>query len=154
MQKNKVFFILTAILFMITFSNLSAQSNEVVDNLLLAKEAGFGETAYMIAVGSGLADESISTAEAVSIISEKKWNRQNKTAGDKITLGETSFLIMKALEMKGGIMYSLMPSPRYAVRELNYLGLLNTEPHPNRSVSGKDVLDILAEAIALKEENK
>lgn len=150
MQKTKVFFILAAAMLIFTAS-IYAQSNEIVDNLLLAQEAGFGEAVYMITVGSGLADENISEADAVKLVSDKRWNKGNKKVDDKITLGEASFIIMKSLKINGGLMYTLFPSPRYAVRELDYLGLINTEPHPGRKVSGQDFLDILSKAIALKE---
>lgn len=152
MQKTKVFVILAAVIFLITAGSVSAQSNQVLDNLLLAQEANFGEAVYMIAVGSGIADEDMSVADAVQLVSENRWNKAGKGAGDKITLGEASFIIMKALKIRGGLMYMLFPSPRYAVRELDYLEFLNVEPHPRNKITGKDFLDILNKAIAYKED--
>jgi hypothetical protein len=151
MQKINVFLIISAVILLFGTVNVTAQSMEIIDDLLLAETADFGSSVYMIAVGSGLADESVSISEAVDLISENKWNKSRKKADDPISLGELSFITMKALKMHGGLMYSLMPSSRYAVRELAYLGLIEGEAHPGNKVNGEDVLNILSQAIALKE---
>ena len=151
MQKIKVFLICTAVIFLIGAAGVTAQSMDIIDNLLESETADFGDSVYMIAVGSGIADESVSTSEAVNIISEKKWNKSGKKAGDQITVGEMSFITMKALKIRGGLMYTLMPSGRYAAREFAYLGLIEGGAHPGDKMKGADVLNILSQAIALKE---
>lgn len=151
MQKIKVFLICIAIIFLISAAGVTAQSMDIIDNLLESKTANFGASVYMIAVGSGIADESVSISEAVDIISEKKWNKSRKEADEPITLGEMSFITMKALKLPGGIMYSLIPSARYALREFAYLGLIEGGAHPGDEIRGTDVLNILSQAIALKE---
>ncbi len=151
MQKNKVFLIFTAVIILVGAASLNAQSMEIVDNLLASGEAGFGESVYMIAVGSGIADENATINDAVNIITENKWNKSHKEASDPVTLGEMSYIIMQAFGMKGGIMYTLFPSPRYAVRELVFLEVLDSGAHPNKTVTGEDVINILSKAIELKE---
>ncbi|MBI9105848.1 MAG: hypothetical protein JEZ04_03830 [Spirochaetales bacterium] len=152
MQKIKVFIVSIVVFMVITSAAISAQSTEVVDNLLSSETAGFGDSVYMIAVGSGLADDdSVSVSEAVVLVNGKGWNVSQKSADQAISLGELSFIIMQALDIEGGIMYSLMPSPRYAVRELKFLDLITEEAHPDKTVSGGDVINILSEAINMKE---
>ena len=151
MQKNKVFLILTVLIFMAAAAGISAQSMQVIDDLLAADQALFGDSVYMVAVGSGIADESVSTAKAVEIISDKGWNVENKKGDSPITLGELSFITMQAFDLEGGIMYMLMPSARYAVRELAFEGVISVEAHPGNAVKGDEVLRIISGAVDLKE---
>ncbi len=151
MQKNHVFLILTVALLVFAAAGVFAQSADIVDNLLSQENARFGEAVYMIAVGSGLASESVSIADAVKIIKDKHWTGAFKNSTDPITLGEVSFITMKALKIHGGLMYTLFPSPRYAVRELAYLGFIEGEAHPGNKMKGDQVLEILSKAIAFKE---
>jgi len=151
MQKIKVFLISIVVIFVIAAAGVSGQSMQIIDDLLATENAEFGDSVYMIAIGSGLADDSATVSEAVELINKKGWNVSNKTAEHAITLGELSFVIMQALDVEGGIMYGLLPSPRYAVRELNYLGLIDGEAHPGNPVSGSDVIKILSGALEIKE---
>lgn len=154
MQKIKVFIVSIVILTVITAAGISAQSMQIMDDLLAMTEADFGNSVYMITVGSGIADESVSVDEAVELITAKGWNKTGKSADKTVTLGELSYIIMQTLDMSGGIMYSLLPSPRYAVREFDYLGLITGDSHPGSKVSGEDVIRILSGAIELKEAGK
>ena len=67
---------------------------------------------------------------------------------------EVSFIIMQALDMSGGIMYSLLPSPRYAAREFDNLGLVIGDAHPGTTLSGGDVIRMLSGAIEIQEAEK
>ncbi len=151
MQKNKVFIVLVSIMILFSISSLYAQSIEIVDHLLDAKTAEYGPTAYMVAVGSGIADESITITEAVSILSDKQYGFPQKKAEDPVDFGEISYMIMQALELDGGLMYKLIPSRRYAFRELIYLGIIAQETQPDSIITGADVINILSGAMAAKE---
>ncbi len=151
MQKIKVFIFLISIMILASISGISAQSIEVVDSLLDAKTAEYGPAAYMVVVGSGMADENITISEAVGILSEKEWGCRQKGDKDPVTLGEMSYMTMQALGMNGGIMYRLFPSQRYAVRELAYLGVIDGKAYPDKLIKGEDVIKILSKAMAIKE---
>jgi hypothetical protein len=151
MQKIKVYIVSIVVIFVIATAGISAQSMQVVDDLIAAEAAGFGDTVYMIAVGSGLADESLPVSDTVDLVTDKGWNPAKKSANEAISCGDLAFIIMQAFELEGGLMYSLLPSPRYALRELIYLGLLERKTHPGSTLSGADVIRILAGAIDIKE---
>ena len=51
---------------------------------------------------------------------------------------------MKAFGEKGGLMYRLVPGPRYAVRELAYQGLVHGKVHSGRFPSGQEVVQLLS----------
>ncbi|MDC7227357.1 MAG: hypothetical protein PQJ61_11400 [Spirochaetales bacterium] len=151
MQKIKVFLILTSLLIFISAVGLSAQSMNIIDDLLDQEVAEYGEAVYLITVGSGAVNESASISEAMSTAAEEKWISKRADADDSISLGEVSYIIMKSLKIRGGLMYKLFPSPRYAVRELAYLEIVTGQAHPGDNLSGEDVMNILSRAIDFKE---
>ncbi len=57
---------------------------------------------------------------------------------------------MRALELKGGLFYGMIPGPRYAARELAYRRLVNGKAHPGRIVSGEEGLRLLGAALELE----
>ncbi|MEW5816393.1 MAG: hypothetical protein AB1798_13475 [Spirochaetota bacterium] len=104
---------------------LFAQSDTVIDALLAQKKASFGKSVYLILAASGLIPEDASEDQAISLIRDKGWKILKKSKAEPINLGEFSYLTMKAFEMKGGLMYTVFPGPRYASRELSYLGVIS-----------------------------
>jgi hypothetical protein len=58
---------------------------------------------------------------------------------------------MRALDIPGGIMYSMFPGPRYAAREIAYLGFVRGSGAPGRTVSGNEVMYILGRVLEWKE---
>ena len=145
----KVFFLL--FLFIFTGLNLIAQSDEVIDELLAEKKASFGKSAYIVLTATGMISEDASEDKALSLIREKGWKSLKKDIEEPINLGELSYIIMKAFEMKGGLMYTLFPRPRYASRELSYLGMISGSFEMYRVPSGEEVLRILGRVIDWKE---
>jgi hypothetical protein len=54
---------------------------------------------------------------------------------------------MVAFGLKGGLMYSLFPGPRYAYRELLYLKIIQGRADGGSAVSGERLLHIIAQAL-------
>jgi hypothetical protein len=52
---------------------------------------------------------------------------------------------------KGGLMYSITKSPRYAFREMQSLGLVDYAKYPNQSLTGKEALNIMSKCIKIYE---
>ena len=124
-----------------------AQSNQVVDRLLDEKAAVFGDAAYMILTAAGVVPETATGADAVAAVNAAGYLHGSRTETQPITLGEVCYLIMKTQKMKGGLLYSLLPGPRYATRELAYLHIVKGVTHPGRTVTGEEVLRMLESAI-------
>ena len=80
-----------------------------------------------------------------------QWGIEPPEGRDSLTLGEFSHLVMRAFGIPGGIMYTFVPGPRYAARELGYREFILDKPWPDRSLSGEEALSILGEALAWKE---
>ena len=73
-------------------------------------------------------------------------------AEESITLKDTAFLIMKAFNLKGGVMYSLFKNPRYAYREMVYRKLIQGVTDQSMKVSGQKLLQILDRTLRYIEE--
>ena len=132
---------------------VSAQANTIIDELLEKDKADWGNTAYMVLTAAELIDENTDISEVLNSIDLQQWKMEIKQTNDLITLGEYSYLLMKAFDVPGGLMYKLIPGPRYAARELSYLNLIDNDKSPYRTLSGEEVLRIMGRLLEWKEEN-
>ncbi len=131
---------------------LPAQSNALMDDFLAEESASFGKAVYFVMAASAAITEDSSLEEAVDALGARGWLAKDKKPDEPITLGEYSLLIMKALDIRGGIMYRIFPRPRYAARELDYLGFIVGKSHPGRSISGEEALRMLGRILEWREE--
>jgi hypothetical protein len=68
------------------------------------------------------------------------------TSAEAVKRGTLAVALARALEVKGGLSMRLFgPSPRYAVRELQYVGLF-PQSSPQQTFSGPELLGIIARA--------
>ncbi len=131
-----------------------AQSNEVIDEVLSEDEATFGHAVYLSLLASGAAPPDATVEEVYAGLDWDRWNLSEKRVNDTVSLGEFSYLVMESLGISGGIMYSIVPGPRYAARELAYLEFLLGNGSPYRTVSGEEMMHILGQALAYVEEGR
>ncbi len=131
---------------------LSAQSNDLLDAFLYEEEASFGKTAYFVLLAADMIPEETSEAEAVARLDEQDWGVDVEDTDRRINMGELSYIIMRALEIPGGLMYRIAPGPRYASRELVFLGIVQARNNPSRRPSGREVLRVIGRALEWKEE--
>jgi hypothetical protein len=127
-----------------------AQSNSEVDALLAQGQARIDSAAYMVLVAGGEIEESSTPDAAYAMLQEKAWLSAAKQASAPIRLDDYCALVMRSLGLKGGLMYSIFPGPRYAYRELVAKGIVNASGGPKRSLPGDEVLKILRQAMELK----
>jgi hypothetical protein len=127
-----------------------AQSNSAIDELLAERQASFGRAAYMVLAARELLPEDATPEQAVQALAGLGWKLRVRAAAEPLTLGEYCRLVMIALQIKGGLMYRLLPGPRYAARELAYLGFIKGDRSPYRSLSGEEALRILQAALEWK----
>lgn len=132
---------------------LSAQSNTVIDELLEKEKADWGRTTYLVLTAAELMDESTAISEVLTNLEKQQWKLDAQQSEDAITLGEYSYMLMAAFDVPGGLMYKLIPGPRYAARELGYLNFIDNDKSPYRTLSGEEVLRILGRLMEWKEEN-
>jgi hypothetical protein len=132
-------------------AGLFAQANELVDEFVEQKPALYGHAAYLILTASGKIPETATIEEAATYAQDQRWGLANLKVDAPVSLDQVSLLIMKSLELQGGIFYTLFPSPRYALRELTFLRVAAKPNWPDKLVAGDEVMRMLTKAIDLKE---
>jgi hypothetical protein len=139
------------VLLLAVAASLQAQSNQAIDRLLDEKPATFGDAAYVILSAVGFVNENATGDEATAAVADRKLLQTTPAAAAPVTLGQVCCLIMETQGIKGGLFYRMFPGPRYATRELAALGLLKGSTHPNRVVTGEEVMWILGAVLDAKE---
>jgi len=79
---------------------------------------------------------------------EKGWLPKGTTPDESITLGKLSLLIMKAFDVRGGLMYTIFPGQRYAFRTMVSRSFIQGAADPAMKVSGQRFLDILGRVVS------
>lgn len=132
---------------------LAAQSNHVIDRVLAQEELRYAEGAYLAFAAAGLLSETAGPEEAYDLVRENraKWKLKEPSPEKKMRLGDFSYILMRTLEIKGGLMYRIFPGPRYAARELDHLGIIKQVPSPYRPLSGREAIQILGDTLEWKE---
>jgi hypothetical protein len=133
------------------FLPLAAQSNELLDQILDQPELSFGQAAYLVLTATQKLPEESSPEQAAEALAASGWKVKVKTAGQSITLGEYSYLLMQAFALKGGLFYRLFPGPRYASRELVYRAWITGKVYPGRKLSGEEAVRMLGKVMEARE---
>jgi hypothetical protein len=130
---------------------LTAQSNEVLDSVLGETTLSYGNAAYLVGTASGHFEETVTPAEAVPRLEQEGLGLPGRNSTDPVTLGDFSYMLTRAFGIHGGIMYWVLPGPRYATRELSFLGIITGPAKPGMSLSGERALRILEQVLHRKE---
>ena len=141
----KKFLIPYVVLFLLTVAGLAAQSNELLDDFLSRPAADLGTSSYLILAAAGQISPDDTLEDAADWLREKGLDGKLKdTNYDRpIRYGEFAYIMMEAFALKGGIMYSVFPGPRYAAREAAYRKWLLGSSVPGRTLEPFEVLNAL-----------
>jgi hypothetical protein len=74
-----------------------------------------------------------------------------KSPDDNVTLSEYAWMIMVVYEIPGGLFYTLIEGPRYALRELRFLEIIQGAAYPKMDVPGQRAVHILGRTLSWKE---
>ena len=133
--------------------HLAAQSNDILDRFLDAEEASLAGTAWLVYLASGALEPDAEPADAIDRLSVSPRAAKFGTMepGRPVTYGEFAYLAMEELELPGGLMYRLIPGPRYASRELTWRRWMPGEHKSGQTLTPWEVTTSLAEMLAWKE---
>jgi hypothetical protein len=135
------------VLFFFCPNSLFAQNAVDMDALLDTRELTYAQAAQFVLPAAGVAAGRLSEIEAFRTVESRGWIPENAKAPESINAGSLSLLIMKSFDLKGGLMYTLFPSPRYAYRELQYRTFIQGNTDPRETVSGAQFLHILGRVL-------
>jgi len=139
------------VLAMTGVSFVAAQSNEVLDAVLGQAALSYSNAAYLVGTASGHFADTVTPEDAVPQLEQAGLGIPGRKATDPVTLGEFSYMLTRAFGMHGGIMYAILPGPRYATRGLAYLDIISGPAKPGMSLSGERALRILEQIIHRRE---
>ena len=142
----------TLLLVCIFFSTtliLSAQTAAEMDRMLETRARSVGLAARFAMGAYGLLPEGLSgaAAEAAAYQAARSAGWVRGGPEEEINLRDTAFLLMNVFELRGGIMYRLFRSPRYAYREMVYRRLIQGRSYPHMGLSGPTFLQILGRTL-------
>ena len=128
-----------------------AQSSEVLDEILGREALRAEEGAYLVLAAAGKIDDQATPEEAYRVLGDTGWILAADKAEAAIRLGDYAYLLMQAFDLEGGIMYRLIPGPRYAARELYFRRLIPENGSPYRTLSGEEAVFMLGKFLELPE---
>lgn len=118
---------------------LSAQTAAQLETLLASPAVTCSVAAGFVLEGEeGAFDKAVSNG----------WLPKTAQEDDPINMGSLSFLMMKAYNLKGGILYILFPGPRYAFRAMVSESYIQGDSDPALTVSGEEFLLILGRVLS------
>ena len=147
-KKCSVNILLLSILGLLFFAPalLSAQTAAELERILETPYVTSSQAArFVVASASGTAG--ISADAAFESVIAKGWLPRKTVADAPISMGTLSYLTMKAFGLKGGLMYTIIPGPRYAFRSMVNRSFIEGAADPAMKVSGERFLLILGNVL-------
>jgi len=154
----------TAIAFICTAFAFS-QSSEVMSEIIDSEKATCAQISYLpalyankiteddssksIGVMPASKESSSPTKESFEALKAEDFFASDDEADSAATVAKISYVYMKALGIKGGLFYTLFPSPRYAFKELKARGILPVETDPSMTISGRESLDLFSSCLEI-----
>jgi hypothetical protein len=92
--------------------------------------------------------QDINMENAFERVMANHWLPGKTAPGDPVTLEALSFLLMKAFDIKGGMMYAMLPGPRYAFRTMVSRSLIQGSADPGMTISGERFFHILGNVLS------
>jgi hypothetical protein len=131
---------------------LTAQTAAEMDAVMESDAVTYEQAARFVLASAGDAvfPENVVSPDAFNQAKANGWLPASAAAGDPVLLGELSFLLMRAFDLKGGLMYTLLPGPRYAMRSLVNRSFIQAAADPSMTVPGERFLLILGNLIAFR----
>jgi len=127
-------------------SPLYAQTAAELEEMLQIQTVTYAQAARFVLEAADTASPK-DTGAAFAFAAERAWLPKKAAAEKPITLAELSFLIMKAFDIKGGMMYAIKPGPRYAYRSMISHSFIQGASDPAMTVSGDHFLLILGNVL-------
>ena len=121
----------------------SAQSADVITEILETEEVTFGQISYIVAVQMDLVGEKDSLEIAIEKLYEKGIIPAQEDPDAAIPAVDVAFIYSKLWKIKGGLMYRITKgSPRYAFKQFKSDGVINQDLDPGASLSGAEALSM------------
>jgi hypothetical protein len=145
-MKMKTICALAVLLGSLFSAPLYAQTAAELEELLHIQAVSYAQAARFVLEAAEITNPQ-NTAQAFAFAAERAWLSKKASAEKPITLAELSFLIMKAFDMKGGMMYAILPGPRYSYRSMISRSFIQGSADPAMTLNGDRFLLILGNVL-------
>jgi hypothetical protein len=137
---------------MLLFSAMAVwgQTAAEIESLLDTGKITCAQAAYFV-FAAALEDPPQNPEAAFVMALEQGCLPANSESNGSITMGGFSLLLMKAFDIKGGLMCRLFPRGRYAYREMMSRGFIEGRSYSTFTVSGEQFLRILESVLNKRE---
>ena len=137
---------LLILFFLLMLAPVYGQSPSEIESLLNEKELSYEQAAYFT-LAAALDEAPKGAKDAYAYADGEGWLPEKAENTKPINYKYAAFLLMKAFNLKGGMMYSFTHNARYAYRELKYLGFISSQAYSNQKISGEMFLQLLEDII-------
>lgn len=124
---------------------LAAQLNEILDNIYQSEQVDRDEGIWLVLTGAEILPEDSQVDQA------RVWAETNLPKYDSgqeyLTQGQLALVLMETYPLPRGVMYRLTKSPRYALRDLQYLNIIPANARVDQGLSGFDLVNSLGEVM-------
>ena len=141
---NKLYFRLAlfTFVFLFMFFPVFAQTSADIEAVLGEEQITFEQAAFFT-LALATENQQDGPQAAFALVKERGWLPESTESGNVIDYKCLSYLIMKAFDLDGGLMYRLTGNQRYAYREMRSRGFLSGRVYSSLPVSGEQLLQIL-----------
>ena len=125
------------------------QSADFVTKMINAESVTYEDVAYLCATSLGLILDDATPEEAMLALDKAGIYDMPNNPKAEISYESLANMCMKTWKIKGGFLYSITKSDRYAFKELQTLGFIYTNVDPKETVSGIEVLNLITRCLDL-----
>jgi hypothetical protein len=144
-EKNLLFFV---VCFLFSFpAFLPAQTAAELDAVLETPALSYAQAARFVLASLDSPADDKGPEGAFEEAAAKGWLPKKAAAAAPVRLGELSFLMARAFNIRGGFMHALLPGPRYAFRAMVSRSFIQGAADPGMTVSGERFLQILGKVL-------
>lgn len=135
-------YFLVCCFFLWAYSPLFSQSNDILDTVLAEAELTPASAAYLLVSAGGGAEPASREAALASM------RDAFDGMGETVSAGEYALLLQRQFGLPRGVVSRLAPSPRYALRDLKFLDIIQGRAHVNTPITGERALRILGRVLS------
>ena len=128
--------------------SLYAQSADKVSEIITAKEATFGQAAYLTTSALGLIKNEAGYEDALNLLKEKGIVPSSIGAADTINMQELSWLCAGTWKIEGSFMLKLFNSSRYTFRQMKADEVIDFSVDPMDIPSGRNLLAVITDCLS------
>lgn len=125
----------------------TAQSADVVTEIMEAKKLTYAHAAYLSATQLGYIEEDASYEEAIAALRKHNIIKAGRSADSPIPLKQFACILCETWDIHDSILYYRTRSPRYAMRELRALKIIPATYTGSRMITGREALAMVTRCI-------